>query len=101
VLLAVSLTWRMLRRVLTANPAAPDQKLAGKRRQQILSAKPAMRRGVLVMLMTLLSTPVTALCQQDISTSAEVLTLEQAIAISLRDNHRVKSAELGVGKTED
>jgi outer membrane protein TolC len=49
----------------------------------------------------LLLTPLTAWCQQDTSAAGDVLTLEQAIALALRDNHRVKNAELEVGKMAD
>jgi outer membrane protein TolC len=49
----------------------------------------------------LLLTPLTIWCQQDTSASGEMLTLEQAIALALRDNHRVKNAELEVGKMAD
>jgi outer membrane protein TolC len=49
----------------------------------------------------LLLIPLTAWCQQDTSASGEMLTLEQAIALALRDNHQVKNSELEVGKMVD
>jgi outer membrane protein TolC len=58
-------------------------------------------KTVNVVVLILLLTPLTAWCQQDTSASGEMLTLEQAIALALRDNHRVKNAELEVGKGED
>ena len=58
-------------------------------------------RTVNMVVLILLLTPLTVWCQQDTSTSGEMLTLEQAIALALRDNHLVKNAELDVGKVED
>src|SRR4029077_2359940 len=68
-----------------------------------LAATRQLRLGevVVVLLSIFLATPVTALCGQDVSNTGEVLTLEQAIALALRDNHIVKSAELGVRKAGD
>jgi outer membrane protein len=68
-----------------------------------LAAMRQLRLGelVVVLLSLFLATPITALCQQDVSNIGEVLTLEQAIALALRENHLVKNAELGVGKVED
>src|SRR3954454_4169251 len=68
-----------------------------------LAATRQLRLGkvVVVLLSLLLATPITALCQQDVSNTGEVLTLEQAIALALRQNHLVKNAELSVGKIED
>src|SRR4051812_11026112 len=60
-----------------------------------------LEKVVVVLLSLLLATQITALCQQDVSNTGEVLTLEQAIALALRENHLVKNAELGVGKVED
>jgi outer membrane protein TolC len=62
-----------------------------------------MRKAITVnmVVLILLLTPLTAWCQQATSASGDVLTLEQAIALALRDNHRVKNAELEVGKGED
>lgn len=58
-------------------------------------------RTVNLVVLILLLTPLTTWCQQDTSASGEMLTLEQAIALALRDNHRVKNAELEVGKMTD
>src|ERR1044071_7779282 len=58
-------------------------------------------RTVNMVVLILLLTPLTAWCQQDASASGEMLTLEQAITLALRDNHRVKNAELEVGKVAD
>jgi outer membrane protein len=58
-------------------------------------------RTVNIVVSILLLTPLTAWCQQDTSAPGEMLTLEQAIALALRDNHQVKNAELGVGKSVD
>jgi outer membrane protein TolC len=46
-------------------------------------------------------TIVTGWCQQISSTSDEVLTLDQAILLALRENHAVRDAELEAGKTGD
>lgn len=51
-----------------------------------------------MLLLLLLVTPTTAWCRQDASASGEILTVEQAIALALRENHLVRNAELGVGK---
>ncbi len=40
-------------------------------------------------------------CQQISSAPSEVLTLDQAIALALRENHSVRAAELEAGKTGD
>ena len=62
-----------------------------------------MRRGrtIHIVVSLLLLTPLAAWGQQVTSGSGDVLTLEQAIALALRDNHLVKNAELDVGKVED
>ena len=60
------------------------------------------RGGVAVALLSvLLAMPIGASCQQDASNSAQVLTLEQAIALALSQNHVLKNAQLGVGKAGD
>jgi outer membrane protein TolC len=41
------------------------------------------------------------LAQQPGTPSGEVVTLDQAISLALRDNRQVKNAQLGVGKAED
>src|SRR5258705_1385230 len=50
-------------------------------------------------LLILIRSPVYA--QQSAATSAESLTLEQAIAVALRDNHATKIAQLEVGKADE
>src|SRR5215813_1720883 len=99
-LLALALVWRLLRGVLPTSPDA-KQEVAGNPLQHTFAMKPHRPGGVVLLLMILLSTPLSALCQQDVSNSAEVLTLEQAIAVALRENHLLKNAELGVGKAGD
>lgn len=59
------------------------------------------RTNLLRVLALLLATPVTTFCQQSSANTGEVLTLEQAISLALRDNHSVKNANLGVGKSGD
>jgi outer membrane protein TolC len=39
--------------------------------------------------------------QNGVAAPAEVLTLDQAISLALRDNREVKNAQLGVGKADD
>src|SRR5262245_22727728 len=46
-------------------------------------------------------TIVSGWCQQVASTPDEVLTLDQAIALALRENHSVRDAELEAGKSGD
>src|SRR5258705_801860 len=62
-----------------------------------------MRRATTIHLVVslLVLTPLPAWGQQVTSASGDVLTLEQAIALALRDNHLVKNAELDVRKVED
>jgi len=52
-----------------------------------------------LLLLILIRSPVHA--QQSAATSAESLTLEQAIALALRDNHATKIARLGVERAEE
>jgi outer membrane protein TolC len=52
-----------------------------------------------LLLPLLLIIPLSSWCQQ--SGSDEVLTLDQAVALALRENHSVRDAELEVGKTGD
>src|SRR5262245_3982902 len=99
-LLALALDWRLLRGALTTNRAA-KQGVAGNPLQHIFAMKPHRPRGVVLLLMISLLTPINALCQQDVSKSSELLTLEQAISVALRENHLLKNAELGVGKAGD
>jgi outer membrane protein TolC len=60
-----------------------------------------LRVAVAVLLLVLLADPVTALGQQDPASAGQVLTLEQAIALALKENHLVKNRELGVRKAGD
>jgi len=53
------------------------------------------------LLSVLLADPITALGQQDPSSAGAVLTLEQAVALALKENHIVKNRELGVAKAGD
>src|SRR5262249_12057866 len=75
--------------------------LFGHKLTHLFAIRHQLRIGMVLLLPLLLVMPTAALCRQDVSSSAEVLTLEQAIALALRDNHLVKNAELGVGKTGD
>jgi len=54
-----------------------------------------------VLVLLLLATTTRVLSQQNVSKNDETLTLEQAINLALRENHQVKNAKLGVGKSED
>ena len=49
----------------------------------------------------LLATPLAAWCQQITPSSAEVLSLDQAINIALQNNRSLKNARLNVEKSED
>jgi len=61
-----------------------------------------VRLGPAIFLLSLLlATPTRAFCQQPGSNPGEVLTLEQAIALAMRENHTVKNARLGVGIAAD
>ena len=55
----------------------------------------------LLALMLLTASPLNVLAQQSGEAPAEVLTLDQAISLALRDNRQVKNAHLGVGKAGD
>ncbi len=60
-----------------------------------------MRKISIASLSVLLAIPIAAWSQQVPSASVEVLTLEQAITLALRENHLVRNAELAVGKAGD
>jgi len=63
-----------------------------------------MNNRILYVLMTILLTGslVSVFCQEKTAaTSAEVLTLDEAIALALSDNREVMNARLGIGKAED
>jgi hypothetical protein len=55
-------------------------------------------RTIHIVISLLLLTPLTVWRQQDRSAAGDVLTLEQAIALALRDNDRVKTPSLMSGK---
>ena len=102
-LLALALIWRILRGVLPPiRRASVKQESTAHPKEYLFARRQQHRRGEIVLLLpVVLATSITALCRQESSNSAEMLTLEQAIALALRDNHVVKSAELGVGKAGD
>lgn len=56
---------------------------------------------LLVIITIIISTGGVLAQQEEEKTSSDVLTLEQAITLSSRDNRLVKNAELGVGKAGD
>jgi len=58
-------------------------------------------RGYFAALSLLLVTPLAGGCQQTARTSAEVLSLDQAISIALQNNRPLKNARLSVAKGED
>ncbi|HXI91048.1 MAG TPA: hypothetical protein VNO24_13610, partial [Blastocatellia bacterium] len=102
-LLALALIWRVLRGVLPrTRRAANEQERIAQPKEYSFALTPQRRRDVVVLLLPLLlATRIAPVCGQDVSNTGEVLTLEQAIALAMRDNHTVKSAELGVGKAGD
>jgi outer membrane protein len=101
-LLAIALIWRILRGVLPQiHRPTLEQKSAEKRPADNFAIRQYSRIGIGSLILLLSVTPITVLGGQDASGSSEVLTLEQAIATALRENHRLKISELGVGKTED
>ena len=55
----------------------------------------------LVALMILTASPLNVLAQQSGAPAGELLTLDQAISLALRDNRQVKNAQLGIGKADD
>src|SRR2546422_1693434 len=59
------------------------------------------RNTFFTFLSLLLVTTITGWSQQSSSASGEVLTLEQAVALALRDNHVVREAENQAGKAGD
>lgn len=62
-----------------------------------------MRNRIICLLAIIILTasPSSVSAQQSRSTAAELLTLDQAISLALRDNREVKNAQLGIGKAED
>jgi hypothetical protein len=56
----------------------------------------------LIAIIILMASPASVIAQQQVTSSfGEVLTLDEAIALALRDNRQVKNAQLGIGKAED
>ena len=55
----------------------------------------------LLAIIILTASPLSVPAQQSGAAAAELLTLDQAISLALRDNREVKNAQLGVGKAED
>ena len=56
----------------------------------------------LLAIAVLMTSPLSVLAQQQgAGASGEVVTLDEAISLALRDNRQVKNAQLGVGKAED
>ena len=55
----------------------------------------------LLALIILTASTLSVQAQQSAAAPAEVLTLDQAISLALRDNRDVKNAQLGVGKADD
>jgi outer membrane protein TolC len=56
----------------------------------------------LLLIIILMASPVSGLAQQKgEGASGEVLTLEEAISLALRDNRQVRNAQLAVGKADD
>src|SRR6266404_2506570 len=102
-LLALALIWRLLRRVLPpiCRASVKQESIALPKEYSFARRQQHRLGGIVLLLPIALATSITALCRQESSNSAEMLTLEQAIALALRDNHNVKSAELGVGKAGD
>jgi outer membrane protein TolC len=60
-----------------------------------------IRNSFLVLLLLLPATIFRGWCQQVSLAPSEALTLEQAVALALRDNHSVREAELEEGKSGD
>src|SRR6266446_5169256 len=58
-------------------------------------------KNYLAALFLLLATPLTGWCQETTPSSAEVLSLDQAINIALQNNRSLKNARLNVEKSED
>src|SRR5258708_12758873 len=58
-------------------------------------------RNYLATLFLLLATPLAGWCQQITPSSAEVLSLDQAISLALQNNRSLKNSRLNVEKGED
>src|SRR6478672_2757344 len=55
----------------------------------------------LLAIIIITASPSSVPAQQSSASTAELLTLDQAIALAFRDNRDVKNAQLGIGKAED
>jgi outer membrane protein len=101
-LLALVLMRRIVRGVLPPirRASAKQESIADPKEYLFARRQQHRRGGIALLLAIVLATPITALCQ-DSSNAGEVLTLEQAITLALRENHLAKNAELGVGKAGD
>ena len=55
----------------------------------------------LLALIVLAASPLSALAQQGAGAQGEVLTLDEAISLALRDSRQVKNSQLAVGKAGD
>ena len=55
----------------------------------------------LLAIIILTASPSSVPAQQSSASTAELLTLDQAITLAFRDNREVKNAQLGIGKAED
>jgi outer membrane protein TolC len=55
----------------------------------------------LLAIIILTASPLNVLAQQNVPAPAEVLTLDEAISLALRDNREVMNARLSIGKAED
>jgi outer membrane protein TolC len=73
------------------------QSLRSQRKDQSMSN----RIVYLLVIIILGASRVSILAQQKAGPSGEVVTLDEAISLALRDNRQVKNAQLGVGKAED
>lgn len=83
-------------RHLDVGKCATAQARCGASESHIMNA-----RTLCFTVLLLLASPLTAWCQQPDSPSGETLTLEQAVALALRDNRQVRNAALEVEKSAD
>src|SRR6185503_10422399 len=81
-LLALAVIWRVLRRVLPAirRASVKQASIANPKEYLFARRKQHRRGGILLSLPLVLAISITALCRQESSNSAELLTLEHAIA---------------------
>jgi outer membrane protein TolC len=102
-LLALAMIWGIVRGMLTPirRASAKQESTAHPKEYLFASRQQHHRGGVALLLPVVLATSITALGRQDASQAGELLTLDQAIALALRENHVVKIAGLDVGKARD